>query len=141
MPDRSADCRFDGLRRHLLKSGASPRYVRRTIDELCDHLEDIQLESEEKKLSISAAVGRLGDPRVIAEQVLARQELKTWTYRYPIVARVYMPIAYLLLLPAAPLFAGAANPSVVARWGASLFLSAAVTAAMLLLMQSSISLS
>ncbi len=77
---------------------------------------------------------------MIARQMLARTELKLWVYRYPRLARFYLPIAYLLLLPAAPVFAGAENATAIARWGTSLMVSAAVTAAMLLLMQIAITL-
>lgn len=110
--------------------------------ELADHLEDLRLEALANGLSDGEAdrqaVSRLGDPRLIAEKILEHTELKTWVYRYPRIARVYLPVAYLLLLPAAPVLVGIRNPAVVARWGAALMLSGAVTAAMLLFMELSI---
>lgn len=131
--------RFDELRRQLLDAGVTPREVARTIDELSDHLEDIR--RHERGIGSANAAARLGTHKVIADQILARRELRSWPYRYPRLARLYMPFAYMLLLPAAPLFSGLAHASQVARWGASLFLGAAITASMLLFMQLSITLS
>jgi hypothetical protein len=135
---------FEELRNYLLRSGIAPRHVKRTIAELNDHFEDLQLEAGSMGLSTgdasAFAESRIGAHKIIAQQMLARSELKTWIYRYPRIARCYLPVAYLLLLPVAPVFAGAENASAVARWGTSLMASAAVTAAMLLLMQIAITL-
>ncbi len=140
MPEQS----FDELRSYLLHSGISPRHVKRTIAELHDHFEDLENEARSNgvaPIEASAfAETRLGEHKLIARQMLARTELKVWVYRYPRIARLYLPVAYLLLLPAAPVFAGAENASAIARWGTSLMVSAAVTAAMLLLMQIAITL-
>jgi DNA-binding transcriptional LysR family regulator len=140
MPEQT----FAKLRGHLLESGVSPRHVKRTIAELEDHFDDLLLEARSNGLSPTAAAtfaqARIGEHELIARNILARTELKRWIYRYPRVARVYLPLAYLLLLPAAPVFAGAENASVIARWGTSVMVSAAVTATMLLLMQIAITL-
>lgn len=138
MHDDTANPGFTGLRRHLLNHGVSPRHVARIVLELDDHLQDIRADAAD--LAETDAMRRLGDLRIIANQVIARPELKLWIYRYPRIARIYMPLAYLLLLPAAPLFAGAAHASLMVRWGASLVLGAALTAATLLVMQLSITL-
>ncbi|RLA32770.1 MAG: hypothetical protein DRR11_07400 [Gammaproteobacteria bacterium] len=140
MPEQT----FEELRRYLLNSGITPRHVKRTIAELNDHFDDLQLEGKSGGLSTldaqAFAEARIGEHKLIAQNMLAKTELKTWIYRYPRVARLYLPVAYLLLLPAAPVFAGAEHASAVARWGTSLMVSAAVTAAMLLLMQIAITL-
>lgn len=140
MPEQT----FEELRRYLLNSGITPRHVKRTIAELNDHFDDLQLEGKSEGLSAADAQAfaesRIGEHKLIAQNMLAKTELKTWIYRYPRVARLYLPVAYLLLLPAAPVFAGAEHASAVARWGTSLMVSAAVTAAMLLLMQIAITL-
>ena len=61
--------------------------------------------------------------------------MQHWIYRYPRVARIVLPMAYVAVLPLAPVQAGMANAGLLARWGAALMLSAGVTAAMLLAMQ------
>jgi hypothetical protein len=131
---------FNGMRMQLVSAGVAPTEARRIIEELHDHVDDIRLEYVGKDISAEEIQQRLGDPAVLAEQILSKPELRTWAYRYPRIARIAMPVAYVLLLPTTPVFAGVANPELVARWGASLLLGAAVTAAMLLMMQLSITL-
>ena len=134
-----ASRQFRAFSRRLLDSGVSPKVVSRIVIELQDHYDDLIDEAiangEPLSQAREAAVTRIGDPGMIAEQILETPELRSWIYRYPRIARVYLPIAYALLLPAAPVFAGMANPGVVMRWSAALMLSAGVTAAMLLSMQ------
>jgi len=137
MPDNSLH--FDTLRSELLESGVAPRHVRRIVAELDDHAEDLCAEAVLQGMSATDAseyaMQRIGDQRDIAGRILESTELRSWIYRYPRVARVYLPCAYALLLPALPLFAGFAHPGIVLRWGAALMLSAGVTAGMLLILQ------
>ena len=134
-----ASRQFRAFSSRLLDSGVSPKVVSRIVIELQDHYDDLIDEAiangEPLSQAREAAVARIGDPGMIAEQIFETPELRSWIYRYPRIARVYLPIAYALLLPAAPVFAGMANPGVVMRWSAALMLSAGVTAAMLLSMQ------
>jgi len=138
------DQTFDDLRRSLLESGVAPRHVRRLILELRDHCDDLRHEALaagcDPAAATARAMRRIGDQQVLAGKILGIAELRTWAYRYPRLARVCYPIAYVLLLPAAPVFAGMARASILARWGAALLLSATVTAAMFLGMQLSIAL-
>ena len=133
---------FGALRKPLLESGVAPRHVRRMLAELHDHLDDLRQEAiENGDDSVAAndrALRKIGDQRLLARKILEQPELRTWAYRYPRIARIYYPLAYVLLLPAAPVFSGAAKASLVARWGAAMLLSATLTAAMLLGMQLSI---
>jgi hypothetical protein len=141
MPDPD----FGSLRDHLLRSGVAPRHVLRTISELTDHYEDLEREAIERGLpppeARQLANERIGATRTIAQHVLHRPELKSWVYRYPQLARVALPLAYVMLLPVIPLYAGIANAPAIARWFSCLLLSALVTAAMLLAMQISIAIS
>ena len=138
------DQTFAELRRSLLDSGVAPGHVKRMLMELHDHLDDLQQEAIEKGCdpfqAHDRALRQIGDQRLLARKIIERPELRSWAYRHPKVARIYYPIAYVLLLPAAPVFAGVARPSMVARWSAALMLGATVTAAMFLVMQLSISL-
>ena len=140
MPEHS----FDTLRSELLESGIAPRHIRRIIAELDDHLEDLKNEAMAEGRTETeaefAGLDRIGNQKLIAKQMLDTPEFKTWIYRYPKIARVYLPVAYALLLPAAPVFVGIANPRRVIRWGTALMLSAGVTAAMFLSMQLAIAL-
>ena len=135
---------FDSLRVRLLRSGVAPRHVVRAISELRDHIEDIESEAVELGLPQEAArvqaSERIGAIDSIAKQYLIRPELKCWIYRYPRTARVVLPIAYVMLLPAIPIFAGVENASVIGKWCVCLILSAFVTATMLLVMHLSIAI-
>ena len=133
------DPMFERLRSELMEAGVAPRHIRRLVSELSDHIEDLRLEAlsvgKSKQEAYEFAVGRIGDQKLIAQGMRENADLRTWIYRYPRIARVYLPVAWALLLPAAPVFAGFANPAKVFRWGAALMLSAGVTAGMLLFMQ------
>lgn len=136
---------FNVLRDHLLESGVAPRHVVRIISELSDHHEDLELEAMQhgcdRKTAIAQAKNRLGASETIAIHVLKRPELRCWMHRYPRLAQLVLPVAYVAMLPLAPVYAGVANAPIIARWCASLFLSGLITAAMFLVMQFSIALS
>ena len=138
------DQAFGELERRLHESGIVPWRVRRMILELHDHLDDLIQEALNNGCNpIQARVGalqKIGDENLLARKTLERSELKIWAYRYPRIARIFYPLAYILLLPFIPVFAGVANASIIARWGLALMLSITITAAMLLAMQLSISL-
>ena len=138
------DHTFRELRCSMQNSGVAPRHIRRMVLELHDHLDDLKQEAVANGCdpfqAHARAVREIGDQKILARKILEHSELKTWVYRYPRVARLYYPVAYVLLLPAAPVFAGVARASMIARWGAALMLSATVTAAMFLAMQLSIAL-
>lgn len=135
---------FATLRVQLLRAGITPRNTARTVAELRDHYDD--LEAEERSFGLSAqdagtlALKRLGDPADIVEQAGRRHELRSWIYRYPCLARVVLPVAYVAMAPIAHAPDGIELVTVIIRWGACLVLSAAVTSLMLLIMQMSISL-
>lgn len=130
---------FRELRSHLIDSGVAPKHVRRLTAELSDHLDDLRNDALMRDLSeLDAerfALKQLGNQKFIAQKILERTELKTWIYRYPRVACIYLPVAYALLLPVSPVFAGIANPSIIVRWGAALMLGGIITAAMFLGME------
>ena len=136
---------FNALRDHLLESGVAPRHVVRIISELSDHQEDLEFEAMRRgstpESAATQASQRMGTNRLIAAEILGRPELRSWFYRYPRLTRVLLPVAYVVMLPLAPVHAGVANASVIVRWCACMMLSAVVTAAMLLVMQISIAVS
>lgn len=136
---------FNVLRDHLLERGVAPRHVVRIIAELSDHHEDLELEALRQgcdgQAARTQASERIGPNQIIAEHVLRRPELKCWVHRFPRIARLVLPIAYVAMLPLAPIYAGIANAPVIVRWCACLLLSAVITAAMMLVMQISIAVS
>lgn len=137
------------LRKQLLLGGVSPRHVRRLIRELDDHIDDLQTEAVELGMSAgearTIALQRIGDQDVLAAQISGQEEFQSWLHRHPRVARVYVPLAYGMALPAVPVGVGdgkaAARAIIVARWGTCLILGALATYALLYIMQFSLTLS
>ena len=136
--------RFDLSRfeRRLIRAGVAPRHVYRASSELRDHIADLRDEAELDGLTGEQAEGfaedRLGDIETLTTAMAARTELKTWSYRYPQLARVCLPLAYVMLLPTAPIFAGVSHAPQIARWGLAMMMGAAVTATIFLALQISI---
>ena len=139
MPEISDNDGFTALETDLLQAGGAPRHVNRIVSELEDHVIDLRDEALERGMSENDArafaMRRIGDQGDIAARMVAVPNMRAWIYRYPRVARLYLPVAYALLLPAFPVFAGIANAGMVLRWTAALMLSAGVTASMMLILQ------
>lgn len=141
------------MHRHELKrfaktlrdSGVSPRHVARAVEEIENHMEDLEIEARDSGLTADDALAfarsHIGDLQDLAQCIAARTELKVWTSRHPRLASICLPVMYLVLLPTLPIYAGVARAPVIMRWGASAMLGAAVTAAMFLILQISIFIS
>lgn len=138
------DLALQQFQQFLLQSGVAPGHVRRTVAEIRDHHEDLRQQAIDEGMAESDAVvfanESIGDLREIAGAMVKNPAIRAWTYRYPRIARICLPIAFVALLPVSPIFAGIARATSIARWGACMMLGAIVTAAMLLVMQLSIAL-
>jgi hypothetical protein len=130
---------FDRFRASLLRSGVAPRNVRRAVLELGDHYVDLVDEAIASGLDRSDAEQRarveLGELDVIAADIAARPELRSWERHHPKLAVAVYPLACVAVLPVAPLIAGIANAPVLVRWAGCAVLGGLVTAAMLLVLQ------
>ena len=133
---------FNALATNLLRQGITPRHAHRTVNELRDHYDDLVDSAVDAGASSKAArrqaARELGSMDAFVREMAARRELKTWSFRYPQLAVVVYPLAFLAVLPAMPVFAGIAHRTALARWGASLLAAGLVTALMMLMMQVSI---
>lgn len=133
---------FQPLVKRLLRKGLAPGHARRTVDELRDHYNDLVDQAVDagagSARARSLAAERLGAVDDFVAEMASRRELKTWPYRYPHLAVVVFPLGCLVMLPAIPVFAGIANAATLARWGISLLAAGLVTAAMMLVMWTSI---
>ena len=127
------------LRQDLIAAGIAPRHVRRTLEELQDHYDDVveqELEAGADRLAARQhALETLGRVEDIVAAVRARPELQSWAFRFPRVAALVYPLTVVALLPAAPVFIGYANAGLVVRWAACLFLGALFTAGLFLFLQ------
>ena len=144
MPSRSTRPDFSDFQVTLLRAGVSPRHVRRAIIELNEHYDDLVEDSlrsdTDARTAEQCALRALGDLRCIEAEMCSIPELRCWAFRYPRVALFVYPLLCLALLPAVPVIAGVAHAPQLARWATCMFLSALVTAGMLLFMQLSITL-
>lgn len=136
------DADFNELATRLLKNGIAPRHAHRTVNEIRDHYDDLVDAAVDdgaaSRVARQQATHELGSMDDFVAEMSARRELKTWAFRYPRTALVIYPLACLAALPAAPVIAGVANASLLARWGASLLAAGVFTAALLLVLQLSI---
>lgn len=77
----------EGLRRRLLQEGVKPSCVRRTLQELDDHYQDLYSQAVTDGMSAERAAefaaDHVGDPGLIAAEILSRPELKSWDSRFP----------------------------------------------------------
>jgi hypothetical protein len=92
--------RFADLSRRLLRAGIPHRHVNRLIAELEAHFADLVAELRSTGLSRaeseSQAALRLGTEDVLAANIIARPELRSWSRQWPWLAFVVLP---LLALP------------------------------------------
>ena len=133
------------LRKDLIAAGIAPRHVRRTLDELQDHYDDVVeqelAEGADRLMACRTALERIGPIDDIVTAVRDRPELQSWAFRFPRLAAMLYPLTFVALLPAAPVFIGFANAGLVVRWMTCLLLSALVTAGLFLFLQLAITFS
>lgn len=98
---------FLELRERLLRAGVAPRHVRRYLNELADHLADLEAEEERAGRSPedaeSAALLRLGQMDDLARAMIEKRQFQSWCARAPWAIFGFAP---LLLLAGAYLLAG-----------------------------------
>ncbi len=127
------------LKRTLIRGGVATAYVSRTLAELHDHYDDLEAEALEAGYSEAdaseEATQRLGEGRVIAGEILNRQELKSWAFRWPWVPAVLRQLVILTTIAAVPAVMVVGRGPLIARWCVSTGLAALLKGGMLLLMQ------
>ena len=78
---------FNELRERLLRAGVAPRYVRRYLTELTDHLADLRAEEERAGRSRAdaeaAALVRLGGMDDLAKAMIEQRQFQSWCVRAP----------------------------------------------------------
>jgi hypothetical protein len=135
---------FGGFEAHLRHGGVAHLHVTRATSELSDHFDDLVEDALNQGVDVStaeqSACESLGDLQAIATDIRSRPELRSWAFRHPYLAIVAYPIMCIALVPAVPVIVGVAHASALARWGACLLLGGLVTAAMLLFLQLSITM-
>lgn len=135
---------FDAFYDDLLMEGVAPRHASRASAELKQHFMDLRADLRsagfDREEAASAAAEQLGSLDTIGRLIASEPAHRHWAYRYPMLGRVVLPIAYAVALPAPPLAATAACANLIARWSFIASLSAVITAGMFLAIQMSITL-
>ncbi|MBB2969869.1 permease prefix domain 1-containing protein [Mesorhizobium sp. RMAD-H1] len=87
---------FDPLRERLLRAGIAPRYVHRYVTELKEHLEDLtdalMEEGASRSEAEARAYARLGDEDDLAQAMMGRNDLRSWSARAPWATLVLAPL-------------------------------------------------
>lgn len=79
--------------RRLLVQGVPPAYVRRTVRELRDHVEDMEREADLCPCAGGAVTcERMGDPTKVAHAILHEYRQRVWLARYPWITSVILPV-------------------------------------------------
>jgi len=124
---------FHELRERLLQAGIAPRYVRRYLAELADHLVDLRAEEERAGRSRadaeSAALARLGGTDELVKAMIGHRQFQSWSVRVPwaifglgplvflavayFVACLYLWVLWQVFLPGADTPFGHGNPGPV----------------------------
>jgi hypothetical protein len=121
MPERP---QFEALKLELQRGGIAKVYIDRTLRELSDHYDDLELAALDAGYSTDDAARvaqtHLGNHVVIAAAVLAQPRLKCWSRRWPAVAFCMRSAAAIGVLPARPMLYVAGRSDELARWGGAI---------------------
>ena len=108
------------LRRELIRGGVSSGLVTRTIAELYDHYEDLEVEALEAGCNAeeasTEAIGRLGSGHALAEDMLRYPEFRSWAFRWPWVPAVLRQLVILTSLASVPVLVVVSRGPVIVRW-------------------------
>ena len=129
---------FRHLQRLLLNGGVSSAAVTRTVAELYDHYEDLEAESIEsgcsQEVATADALARLGDAKVLADEILRYPEFKSWAFRWVWVPAVLRNFLIVTSLASMPVLVVVSRGPLIVRWCVSTGLAMLVTAGLLLLL-------
>lgn len=93
---------IEQFRRRLEDLGCPPRPLRERVRELSDHFEDLKQAALEEGLSETAAEVRasevLGNPVMLADQLVMAMRRSSWTGRHPVLAFCLLPFFVFPLL-------------------------------------------
>jgi hypothetical protein len=116
--------RFEALKLELQRGGIAVTYIDRTLRELSDHYDDLERAARDAGYGVddAAEVARtqLGNHLVIAAAVLAQPRLKSWSYRWPMIALCMRSAVAIGGLPARPVLYVAGRSDELARWGGAI---------------------
>ena len=133
------DPTFREFEEYLRRSGVSPHYVNRAIEELQDHYADLVEEArasgKDIQQSRQEAQERLGCLGSIAEEILSHPEVMSWGHRHPLMSSGAQLLGEAIEIPAIPLMLCVANCRMIFRWVAAFCVGSGAALALLYLLQ------
>lgn len=135
---------FAAFERQLVRDGVAIPVAKRMANELQDHHADLREDLIQSGASAADADCRasvaLGSLDILAEAAVSRPELQSVFRRHPLLGCAVLPLACVAAGSVSALsYANQRITPAVARWSCFASISAAITAAMMLAMQLSIS--
>jgi hypothetical protein len=93
---------LDLLTNQLLRQGLPRQYVRRVVQELVDHQQDIRAEGSRMQTSAGSSpptgeADRLGDPQALVDAIVSTYRARTFWGRHPWLTFVIAPIPLVIL--------------------------------------------
>jgi hypothetical protein len=86
---------FETLAEALLRGGIAPRYVRRYVRELAEHLDDLTVQQRasgyDGEDAVRRARARLGDDSELAQAMLDQPSMRSWSARMPWLVFLFLP--------------------------------------------------
>jgi len=135
---------FQDLAQALRRGGICSVYIERTIRELQDHYEDLVADAisagETPECAQARSRAALGSDRLLASRVLARDELKRWSYRHPLAAAWGRSFACAAAIPALPVMFCVDQRPLIVRWTLSVGMAMLLTGSMLLCLDAAIAI-
>lgn len=133
------------LRKHLRAAGIAEPHITRMSDEIQDHLEDLKDEAIENGMTPaqaeSYASDQLGSYEALAAAGSRHPELQTFRYRHPTLFQLSRPAVMVIMAPLLPIAHALEHSETISRWFYAAIFGSVSTAATLLFLQLSISLS
>ena len=89
------------MRLGLIRGGVAPKIVKRTLAELDAHYSDLKTQAIADGISENEARQKannaIGDEKTLMSEILNKQELKSWLWKYPKSTFLFAPLLILIL--------------------------------------------
>lgn len=96
-----AELNLQRMRIDLIRGGVAPKFINRTLAELSAHYSDLKSQAIadgfSEKDAREKANKAVGDEKTLTNEILNKQELKSWLWRYPKSIFLLAPLLILIL--------------------------------------------
>lgn len=96
-----SELKLQRMKVELIRGGVAPKFVERTLIELDAHYRDLKSQAIADGFSETVAREKannaIGDEKTLIKEILNKQELKSWLWRYPKSIFLLVPLLILIL--------------------------------------------